>query len=244
MINNNLTINGPGASLLTIRAFAGTAAVGDGARIFNVDDGDLATFKDVSISGLTLTGGDPSGSNGGAIRNRHREFDDFRLHDQRQHGCSPAAALRTAVPRPSDGQRQHDQRQHGHAAVAAGSIAVGGSLTVSQSTISGNTALVGSGAGGGIYSFVHTDDDRFQHDLGQLGRTGGGVLHTGVGILMTITNSTISGNSARVNGGGVAAVYGDVTVRHSTITLNRADSDNNGTGNGGGVFVDCGSSAT
>jgi len=40
-----------------------------------------------------------------------------------------------------------------------------------------------------------------------------------------------------VNGGGVAAVYSDLIVRHSTITLNKADSDNNGTGSGGGVFV-------
>ena len=39
VINKNLTINGPGANVLTIRAFGGTAAAGDGARIFNVDDG-------------------------------------------------------------------------------------------------------------------------------------------------------------------------------------------------------------
>ena len=35
----------------------------------------------------------------------------------------------------------------------------------------------------------------------------------------------------------MAVFYGDVTIRHCTITGNRADSDNNATGNGGGVFV-------
>ena len=39
MINKSLTITGPGANLLTIKAHAGTAAVGDGSRIFNIDDG-------------------------------------------------------------------------------------------------------------------------------------------------------------------------------------------------------------
>ena len=75
------------------------------------------------------------------------------------------------------------------------------------------------------------DDDRFQHDLGQLGRVlaaASGI--DGSGILMTITNSTISGNSARASGGGVFVLSGDVTVRHSTITGNRADSDNNASG--------------
>ena len=54
---------------------------------------------------------------------------------------------------------------------------------------------------------------------------------------MTITNSTISGNTARGAGGGVVVFSGNVKCRHSTITGNRADSDNNATGNGGGVFV-------
>jgi hypothetical protein len=68
-ITNNLTINGPGANALTVRAFAATASLGDGARIFNVDDGNGLGDKTVSISGLTLTGGD-SNQSGGAIRNR------------------------------------------------------------------------------------------------------------------------------------------------------------------------------
>jgi septal ring factor EnvC (AmiA/AmiB activator) len=42
---------------------------------------------------------------------------------------------------------------------------------------------------------------------------------------MTITNSTISGNLARGDAGGVGVLYGNVTIRHSTVTANQADSD-------------------
>jgi len=69
VINNSLTINGPGASLLTISGFAGSAALaGDGRANLQYHRRGPATFKDVSISGLTLTGGDTN-DQGGAIRN-------------------------------------------------------------------------------------------------------------------------------------------------------------------------------
>src|SRR5262245_23737447 len=66
-IDKNLTINGPGSGLLTVKAFDPTPATknGDGSRIFNIDDANAA-LKTVSISGLTLTGGDLNGK-GGAI---------------------------------------------------------------------------------------------------------------------------------------------------------------------------------
>ena len=52
LITNPLTINGPSGGLLEVQAFSGTIAVGDGARIFNVDDGNGANDKAVTISGL------------------------------------------------------------------------------------------------------------------------------------------------------------------------------------------------
>ena len=59
MINNNLTINGPGPSLLTIRAFDAGTALAMGRRILNVYDGNgTIGASTVAISGLTLTGGD------------------------------------------------------------------------------------------------------------------------------------------------------------------------------------------
>src|SRR3954471_3757630 len=67
-INKNLAISGPGASLLTIKAFDPTPSTknGDGSRVFTINDGNAAVDRLVSISGLTLTAGDVLG-NGGAV---------------------------------------------------------------------------------------------------------------------------------------------------------------------------------
>ncbi len=56
----------------------------------------------------------------------------------------------------------------------------------------------------------------------------------------TIQNSTISGNNATLIGGGIWAntsYGGTTTIQNSTITGNIADSDSNGTGKGGGIYV-------
>ncbi len=232
LISNDLTINGPGGGALTIRGFAGTAALRDGARIFNVDDGNFATFKDVSINGLVLAGGDVNGA-GGAIRNASESLTIT--------GCTINGS--SAV---SGGGLQNNGGQlivsgctiNGNTVLGngAGIETLGGSLSVVQSTISGNSTPVG-GASGGIHSSSSTVMIDSSTISGNSANYGGGITHSGVGILMTITNSTISGNSARINGGGVSVVQGDLVVRHSTITGNRADSDSNGTGNGGGIFV-------
>ncbi len=78
-ITDNLTITGPGQTLLTLDAGNGTDDTfdtGDGFRILEIDNGDNGNLIDIEISGLTLTGGDASGSfpgdpagQGGAIRN-------------------------------------------------------------------------------------------------------------------------------------------------------------------------------
>src|SRR6476660_1277415 len=58
-INKNLTISGPGANLLTIKAFDPTPGTknGDGSRVFTIDNGNPLTLVNVSISGLTIGGG-------------------------------------------------------------------------------------------------------------------------------------------------------------------------------------------
>jgi hypothetical protein len=72
VVDKSLTIDGPGAAELTIRAFDPTPTMknGDGGRVFFVSDGNDATFIDIEIAGLTLTGGDRNSSGlsgGGAI---------------------------------------------------------------------------------------------------------------------------------------------------------------------------------
>ena len=73
-ISKSITVQGPGANLSTVRAFdpdAGGTNNSNGSRVFAVQDN--ASTLNVTISGLTLTNGDPavSGENdgGGAILN-------------------------------------------------------------------------------------------------------------------------------------------------------------------------------
>lgn len=69
----------------------------------------------------------------------------------------------------------------------------------------------------------------------------GGALFN-IGGNTTILNSTIFGNSAPDNGGGLANFNsGTLTIINSTITGNRSDSDDNGSGIGGGIHTDSGS---
>jgi hypothetical protein len=75
-------------------------------------------------------------------------------------------------------------------------VDIGRTLTVTNSTVSGNSAT----KGGGIYN------------------DGGGTA--------TVTNSTISGNSANVNGGGIYIDSGPVTLRNTIVAGNTATSAN------------------
>jgi len=108
----------------------------------------------------------------------------------------------------------------------------GGTVTVRNSTISGNAAsgLYGyGGSGGGVVNsgFLTVINSTISGNSTRYGQGGGVANFDGT---LTVTNSTISGNSAYDGGGGVYSRGGTVTVTHSTIS-------GNGTsyGQGGGV---------
>jgi predicted outer membrane repeat protein len=216
-INKNLTITGPGANLLTVRAFDPSGTVGDGTHVFNIDDGNFTADKTVAISGLTLTGADVTASGnftGGAIQS----FENLSI-----------TACTISGNRVTGGS-------------GGGIWQLGGNLTISSSTISGNTST----RGGGFYAFdvnVVVSDSTISGNTSTFlfGNGGGGIANSGGSV--TVTNSTISGNSANANGGGIHVAGGSVTVRHSTITGNRADADNSSAGLGGGVFVSYGTAS-
>ncbi|MEX2308382.1 MAG: right-handed parallel beta-helix repeat-containing protein [Pirellulales bacterium] len=64
---------------------------------------------------------------------------------------------------------------------------------------------------------------------------GGGIYNQGDNL--TVTDSTISSNATRTHGGGISAPFGAVRLAHSTITGNVADSDQNNSGQGGGIAI-------
>ncbi|MEM8642822.1 MAG: DUF4347 domain-containing protein [Cyanobacteria bacterium P01_G01_bin.54] len=99
-----------------------------------------------------------------------------------------------------------------------------GSVTVTNSTVSGNSSSGGGGInsfGGGVTVTNSTVSGNSSSSV-----EGGGIFSFGGGV--TVTNSTISGNSSNLSGGGILS-YGDVTVTNSTI------SGNSSNGVGGGI---------
>jgi predicted outer membrane repeat protein len=94
-------------------------------------------------------------------------------------------------------------------------------LTLISSTVSGNTAL---NAGGGISNIsgygsltltnsTVSGNSTVDGDTAAIG-SGGGIIHFSVYGNLTLTNSTVSGNTARGGGGGIYS-----TVHHGTIAL-------------------------
>ncbi|MBA4106855.1 MAG: hypothetical protein C0485_13975 [Pirellula sp.] len=219
-IQHDLTTNGPGAAVLTIRAFGGAAAAGDGARIFRIDDGNIATFKSVALSGLMLAGGDVNGD-GGAISN----FENLSIADATISGNTAA----------------------GGANRGGGVLHFFGTLAIARTTINGNTAAHGGGVYASSVSNIA--DSLIHSNTSTLSSGGGGgiVAASFASTKMTITGSTISSNHARNNGGGIvnASPNSDgLVVRHSTITGNRADSDSVAGGAGGGLYTDSGATTS
>ncbi|MEZ4709298.1 MAG: tandem-95 repeat protein [Caldilineaceae bacterium] len=104
-----------------------------------------------------------------------------------------------------------------------------GTVTVTDSTISGNTAV----SGGGIYNTnsgtVTVTNSTISGNTAS--DFGGGIYNNNSGTV-TVTNSTFSGNSA-INGGGIYN-RGMVTVTNSTISGNTA------TNSGGGIYINTG----
>lgn len=219
-IDDDLVITGPGAAAVTVKRdpLAGSF------RILTVHNS--AKLLDVSISGLTLTGGFNAAAN---------QFDNGG-------GINIGSESVTLTGMAITGNTSNQE---------GGGIGVGkaGILTILNSTISGNTALgnsgasVSGGAGGGIY---------FAYD-GQLtlrgstvsgnvaANSGGGLyLYASSSANWLIQNSTLSGNRANgIIGGGGAIVMGTsasgtqtLTIQNSTIYQNSATGF---IGSGGGI---------
>jgi CSLREA domain-containing protein len=140
-----------------------------------------------------------------------------------------------------------------------GAIANFGTLAISDSTLKGNRNWYGDGWGGAIYnggaltllrSTLSGNRAEGQDDF--LGGHGGALANGFIrisdrdepglpgGAHAVITNSTLSGNSADVDGGAIfnQADAGPSTVWLNSVTIvgNSADADTNGTGDGGGAF--------
>jgi CSLREA domain-containing protein len=102
----------------------------------------------------------------------------------------------------------------------------GGTTTITNSTISGNSSVGASG--GGIYNGGTLTVNNSTISGNSATNMGAGISNYGT---LTVNNSTISGNSANNGGGGFLNFGATVTVTNSTIARNTAPA-----GQGGGIL--------
>ncbi|MHC4993726.1 MAG: choice-of-anchor Q domain-containing protein [Planctomycetota bacterium] len=202
-ITDDLSIDGPGAEQLAIDA-AGLSRV-----IFIVGQ-----ETDVTLSGLTITGGDMADLGGGVYkRSGTLTLIDSTVSGNTAHAGGGvmnfegvATILNTLITRNS-------------AVSGGGGIRNFGELNVIGSTISGNTATE---RGGGVY----------QENVGQITLvnstvTGNATEFRGGGInsfrgTVTLTNSTVTGNHAPGQGGGIENESGFINLNNTIVALNTA----------------------
>ncbi len=98
----------------------------------------------------------------------------------------------------------------------------GGTLTLTNSTVSGNSAS----SVGGIYNYGTLTLTNSTVSGNSVSNDVGGILNQGT---LTLSNSTVSSNSASDDGGGIYN-YGTLTLGNSTVSGNSASSY------GGGIF--------
>lgn len=212
-VTDTLTVNGAGS--------ASTIVDGDGIdRVF-----DLPSGGDLTLNGLTVTGGDTTGGvadDGGGIQ---------------VVGAGDLTMDDTAV----DGNTAADQ---------GGGVFLcceGNTVTITNSSISGNTAT-GDQAGGFFHccddlqlSISNSDVSNNQAPLDQ----GGGIFQCCGGdgaTTITISGTTITNNDSGDQGGGIFYCCGGTDS--TTIDISGTTVDGNTAADqGGGIFYCCGSEA-
>jgi hypothetical protein len=110
----------------------------------------------------------------------------------------------------------------GHAGEGGG-IYNTGTLTVSQCTLSDNSASVLFGVGGGIYNrgtLTVSQCSLSGNRAVDVGGVGGGIYNARGTV--TVSQSSLSGNSASEHGGGILNAFGTLTVSQSSLSDNSA----------------------
>lgn len=252
-IDSSLAIAGHGSDLLTIVAYDPTPMEVDGlgSRIFNILESVDANI--VTISGLTLTGGDVWG-HGGAIRNSGNltiaESVITGNHAQQSSSSSGGGIFSESSLSLVDSKISGNTVRgvyslyfpFEHTRADGGGVSAFGELTIVGSLIENNRATATLAYGGGVSSHgtVTISDSTIQDNTAEGIDTpnvasdkahGGGVFSEGSN---SISDSTISGNVADGDyayGGGIAATSYLSLVR-SILSGNQADGNDYAYGGG------------
>jgi CSLREA domain-containing protein len=111
-----------------------------------------------------------------------------------------------------------------------------GGVTISDLVIEGGVTPAGTSGGGILNSGVLTVDGSTITGNSSL-LHGGGMENNGTPATLDVNDSTVVDNQAADDGGGVDVTGGHMHLVNVTISGNLADSDRNGSGDGGGIGV-------
>jgi len=231
---NNESLN-PGADTIVFAANLTTSAPATINLSTSGDNTSGASAFGIT-SAITITG--PTGANGITLNNT--------LVNQRLFYVSSAGNLTLDSLTLSGGKAQGNgggilnnggtlnitnSTISGNTAFSGGGIlGLQGTLTINNSTISGNTATTTDGGGIKSYGTLTVNNSTISgNTAGTSGFGGGGICNFGG--TLSVTNSTISGNTAGNQGGGITNFFGTATVTNSTLSGNTAT-----TGKGGGIL--------
>ncbi len=245
-ITDVVTINGPGAELLTVDAAGNDLnpdVFGDGSRIFNVDNNNSAISIGVEIRGLTLTGGDAS-QFGGAILSREELFAESLVVTDNQATLGGAIALFASG---GDSIVADSLIAENKASSQGGAFYVQGSLTgtvvIRDNTIADNTA----NRGGALYAgqspqgstLILTGNSIRDNAATQQG--GAIYLVSSSAPKTSIRSSLLSGNTAGQQGGALfASSVRDLAVIDCQVIDNKSLATNSSLGRGGGIYSNMG----
>ena len=212
LISRNLTINGPGASQLTVKRSTATGI--PNFRIFEITPG-----LTVTIQGLTISSGFAPTTSGGAIYNNGSTLTIANNTISGNYARYGGGIFNDAVQTGSAQLTINSSTLRGNsAATSGGGIYNDGeglfdfaSIVLSDSTISGNSAAYGAG----IYN------DGFNSG----------------NVFLIISNSTFSGNEAVTSGGGIYN-DGEFESNNALVALSNSTMSGNSAGIGGAIVND------
>jgi hypothetical protein len=242
-VNNSDPMTGANALpvVTTQITIDGNATIaGDGsARVLEVS----APKGDLTLKGVTITGGFNGFAGGGIFNNEAALSLDHVVVTGNVGAAGGGIASGTGKPGPI-GTTTIDHSQIDHNAAFAGGGGIlnhAGTLALSHSEVSWNTAPGGGGIASGKGnpdnggSSISIDHSQIDHNTANGGSEGGGGGIANGGEL-AIDHSEINNNTAPGGPGGGLLNHGDsATLSHTTVDGNTAPNDGTDDGIGGGI---------
>jgi hypothetical protein len=207
-ISGTLTINGLGASALTISGDNGVSS-----RNFNIFN--IASNGNLSISGVTVSGAKFNG-NGGAFNNSGT----LNISNSVISG-NTSASRGGAIYNNYGTLAVNNSTLSGNTSASRGGAIYNyyGTLAVNNSTLSGNSAIFG----GGIASYYGKITVSNSTISGNTANNSGGGINNYEGTI-NLTNATLSGNTATY-GGGFCNLNGTLNIANTIIANSTSGGD-------------------